>query len=96
MVRSHDEKIKDMAESVLPSTARRSAREFRRRAHRRQRARQRDLLIAIRRGDYDYDYDGECDVEAGAACDADFGERRRTRDDWREAFLVRRVSFCGF
>ena len=92
-MRNHDEKIKDMAESVLPSTARRSARESRRRAHRRQRTRQRDLLIAIRDGypaDWD-DLDPGTDVAdagfvgagAGAGADVidvDFAERRRRQD----------------
>jgi len=64
-VREHGEKIKDMAESVLPSKARRSARTSRRRAHHRHRAHERDLLVAIRRGRDD---------------DADFGERRRHQD----------------
>ncbi|ONH23422.1 hypothetical protein [Pseudofrankia asymbiotica] len=90
-MRNHDEKIKDMAESVLPSTARRSARELRRRAHRRQRARQRDLLIAIRDG-YDHDYDevGMGADFADADADADFAERRRRGDIdamvWRRRF----------
>ncbi len=44
MVNNHDEKAKDMAESVLPSAARKSARTERRRVHRAQRARQRVSL----------------------------------------------------
>jgi hypothetical protein len=59
VVRNHDEKIKDMAESVLPSTARRSARQERRRIHRRQRARERDLLVVVR-GSAEHD-DGNVD-----------------------------------
>jgi hypothetical protein len=37
-VRNHDEKVKDMSRSVLPSTARAGARYFRRQVHKRQRA----------------------------------------------------------
>lgn len=88
-MRNHDEKVKDMAESVLPSTGRRSARELRRRAHRRHRARQRDLLIAIRDGyaagcrdDADYYADDDADLRGagGDVVDVDFAERRRSQD----------------
>jgi len=47
-VRNHGEKTKDMIESVLPSTARKRAREERRLIHRRARARQRVALAAVR------------------------------------------------
>lgn len=46
-MRNHDEKIKDMVESVLPSTRRKAARNERRRAHKQQRSRQRDVLANI-------------------------------------------------
>lgn len=46
-MRNHDEKIKDMVESVLPSTRRRVARGSRRLAHKQQRSRQRDVLRNI-------------------------------------------------
>jgi hypothetical protein len=46
-VRNHDEKIKDMVESVLPSTRRKTARTERRIIHKKQRARQRDMLRNI-------------------------------------------------
>lgn len=46
-MRNHDEKIKDMVESVLPSTRRKTARTERRTIHKRQRARQRDVLRNI-------------------------------------------------
>jgi hypothetical protein len=49
VLRNYDQKIKDMAESVLPSTARGRARAARRRAHKGQRARERDALVAVRR-----------------------------------------------
>jgi hypothetical protein len=43
-VRNHDQKIKDMAESVLPSTSRKAARERRRSLHHAERARVRTAL----------------------------------------------------
>lgn len=46
-MRNHDEKIKDMVESVLPSTRRKAARTQRRTIHKKQRARQRDMLRNI-------------------------------------------------
>lgn len=46
-MRNHDEKIKDMVESVLPSTARKTARAERRNIHKKQRSRQRDVLRSI-------------------------------------------------
>lgn len=46
-MRNHDEKIKDMVESVLPSTRRTTARTERRIIHKRQRTRQRDMLRII-------------------------------------------------
>lgn len=46
-MRNHDEKIKDMVESVLPSTRREAARAQRRAVHKQQRARQRDVLRNI-------------------------------------------------
>jgi hypothetical protein len=48
-VRNHDEKIKDIGRSVLPSKGRRSARDNRRRIHRKQRARELAAVIAYRR-----------------------------------------------
>jgi hypothetical protein len=48
-VRNHNEKIKDMGRSVLPSTSRRSARDNRRMIHKRQRARELAAVIAYRR-----------------------------------------------
>jgi len=46
-VKNHDEKIKDMVESVLPSTARKSARDRRRIVHKRARAHQRVALADV-------------------------------------------------
>jgi hypothetical protein len=54
-VRNHDEKIKDMGESVLPSTGREYARYNRRVIHKRQRARELAAVTAYRR-----DSDPEC------------------------------------
>lgn len=48
-MRNHDQKIKDMGRSVLPSTGRRSARDNRRMAHKRQRALELAAVIAYRR-----------------------------------------------
>jgi hypothetical protein len=54
-VRNHDEKIKDMSRSVLPSTGREAARAARRAIHGRQRARELAAVTAYRR-----DSDPEC------------------------------------
>lgn len=51
-MKNHDEKFKDMIESVLPSTARKSARDRRRLVHKQARARQRTALAAMK-GSYD-------------------------------------------
>lgn len=48
LVRNHDEKIKDMSRSVLPSGWRVGAKVTRRAIHKRQRARTRDALLAVR------------------------------------------------
>jgi hypothetical protein len=48
-VRNHDQKIKDMSRSVLPSTGRKSARDNRRLIHKQQRARELAAVIAYRR-----------------------------------------------
>jgi len=48
LVRNHDEKIKDMSRSVLPSTWRVGARETRREIHKRRRTRTRDALAVAR------------------------------------------------
>ena len=48
-MRNHDQKIKDMSRSVLPSTSRRSARDNRRIIHKRQRTRELAALVAYRR-----------------------------------------------
>ena len=48
-VRNHDEKIKDMGRSVLPSTGRKGARSKRRTIHKRQRARELTAVTAYRR-----------------------------------------------
>jgi hypothetical protein len=48
LVRNHDEKIKDMSRSVLPSTWRVGARETRRAIHKRRRSRMRDALAVAR------------------------------------------------
>lgn len=49
-MRNHDQKIKDMCESVLPSTSRKNAREKRRIAHGADRARERAALRAAATG----------------------------------------------
>ena len=48
-MRDHDQKIKDMSRSVLPSTGRRSARDNRRIIHKQQRARELAAVNAYRR-----------------------------------------------
>src|SRR6185369_10577686 len=83
-LRNHGEKVKDMAESVLPSTARGSVREQRRRVHRRHRARERDLLVNSRRSAHG---GVRVNVEEGleedrdaAVFEVDFEERRRAQE----------------
>ena len=48
-MRNHDQKIKDMSRSVLPSTSRKAARDNRRIIHKRQRTREHAALVAYRR-----------------------------------------------
>lgn len=48
-MRNHDEKIKDMSRSVLPSTGRKGARDDRRLIHKRQRVRERVAITDYRR-----------------------------------------------
>ena len=48
-MRNHDQKIRDMSRSVLPSTSRGSARDNRRIIHKRQRTRELAALVAYRR-----------------------------------------------
>lgn len=48
-MRNHGEKTKNMQRSVLPSTSRKTAREERRRIHKRARARERDTLTEARK-----------------------------------------------
>lgn len=48
-MRNHDQKIKDMSRSVLPSTGRESVRKDRRVIHKRRRARERAAVVAWRR-----------------------------------------------
>jgi hypothetical protein len=81
-VRNHDQKIKDMSRSVLPSVGRKSARETRRIIHKRQRARELAAVAAYRR-------DSETpDVSGGYARDINsLVWDRRSRD--KVAPLVR-------
>lgn len=48
-MRNHGQKIKDMSRSVLPSTARKSARDSRRIIHKQQRARELAAIVVYRR-----------------------------------------------
>jgi len=83
-MRNHSEKVKDMAESVLPSTARVRARRERRMVHQRHRSRQRDLLVISRRAAFDgtaaqRGEEGD-QARAETVFEADFEERRRIQD----------------
>jgi len=61
-MRNHNEKARDMARSVLPSTARKSVRERRAQIHGRERARLRSELHALRSIGYDSDgFEGDLD-----------------------------------
>lgn len=56
-MRNHDEKIKNMQRSVLPSARRKGAREERRAIHKRARSRERDMLTTFDRGSDPDDFD---------------------------------------
>ncbi|ADP82025.1 hypothetical protein [Pseudofrankia inefficax] len=94
-MRNHGEKVKDMAESVLPSTARTSAREQRRRVHRRQRTRQRDLLVIARRTAFDGAPASALADVVETGFEADFEERRRARDITRLVWNRRAADKTG-
>lgn len=72
-MRNHDEKTRTMQRSVLPSTARKQARKERRLIHKRQRARERDLLIGVGRA---AGFGAQSDFDP----DPDFREGRRLSD----------------
>lgn len=66
-MRNHSEKTRDMARSVLPSTARKGARTTRVEIHGSHRVRERQLLHQLSRAldhdDIDIDIDGDCDAK---------------------------------
>lgn len=70
-MRNHDQKIKDMQRSVLPSTSGKYAREQRRIIHKRDRTRERDSFSVARQ---------IFNADIGADVDLDFDEGRATRD----------------
>jgi len=75
-VRNHNEKTKDMIRSILPSKARKGAREDRAEIHRRERARVRASLNQVARlGDAD-DFDGDLKFEDRVAVRDMVWERR--------------------
>lgn len=63
-MRNHDDKTRDMARSVLPSTARATARWRRAQAHRHERAHVHRLLGELRRFPHPDDFDGDLRFEA--------------------------------
>lgn len=63
-MRNHDEKTRDMARSVLPSTRRRGARQDRALAHKAERSRLRSALQDLAGHDDPDDYEGELTWEA--------------------------------
>lgn len=80
-MRNHDEKARDMARSVLPSTRRKGAREDRSLMHHAERARVRRELHRMRAvGDPD-DYDGDLGHGSNARRDMAYMVQRRRRAD---------------
>jgi hypothetical protein len=77
-VRNHNQKIKDMAESVLPSTGRKGARETRRNLHHTERARTRTAL---------YNW-----VRSTERADLDISPASTYRSDIRELVYDRRSA----
>jgi hypothetical protein len=77
-VRNHDQKIKDMAESVLPSTGRKAARQRRRNLHHTERARTRTSL---------YNW-----VRSAERADLDISPASTYRSDIRELVYDRRAG----
>ncbi|MGQ0624303.1 MAG: hypothetical protein ACT4PP_06565 [Sporichthyaceae bacterium] len=75
-MRNHDQKAKDLAESVLPSTRRRQARTDRRAAHARHRSRQHVQLQAIRAGADEDGFDTSLEVRRSAELTELVWERR--------------------
>jgi hypothetical protein len=93
-VRNHDDKIKDMARSVLPSTARRAARAGRARIHRAERARLREELHRV--GSHIDPHDDQGDLTGGdRAAIAEMVWDRRAHDKvapllrWAERTVAR-------
>jgi hypothetical protein len=95
-MRNHNEKARDMARSVLPSTARKGARETRANIHSRERAHERQLLHDLRRCIEPDDFDGDLGVASRHRRDvADMVDDRRAADKvgplivWAERLVER-------
>lgn len=78
-MRNHDQKTKDMVESVLPSTRREAAREERREIHRRHRSRQQVQLRRVHLSCGEHEFD--TGMERARSVDIRLMvDERRTRD----------------
>lgn len=95
-MRNHDHKARDMARSVLPSTARKGAREARAIVHGRERAHERQVLHHLRRCLDPEDYDGDLGVSSRHRGDvSDMVDDRRGADKvgplvaWAERLVQR-------
>jgi len=95
-MRNHNEKARDMARSVLPSTARKGARETRTTIHGRERAHERQLLHELRHWSEPDDFEGDLGVASRHRRDvADMVSDRRAADKvgplivWAERLVER-------
>ncbi|MEZ5321373.1 MAG: hypothetical protein R2698_04740 [Microthrixaceae bacterium] len=101
-MRNHNEKARDMARSVLPSTARKGARSMRAHIHGRERAHERQLLRDLRDCPDPDDYDAWLGLSDDHRRDvADMVQNRRSADKvgpllrWAERTVERRVDLAG-
>ena len=99
-MRNHDEKVKDISRSVLPSTGRKGARDARRIIHKRQRTRELAGLTEYRRT---ADPDDETpDFRGKAAPEITYMVRRRRASDkigplvrWAQATIASMMSMAN-
>jgi len=101
-MRNHNEKARDMARSVLPSTARKGARDTRATIHRRERAHERQLLHDLRHSSEPDDFEGDLGVASRHRRDvADMVSDRRAADKvspliaWAERLVDRDPMLCA-
>ena len=99
-MRNHHDKARDMARSVLPSTARKSARRARAQIHGRERARLRGELQKIYRLVEPDGFEGDLAWRAGGDLEEMVGRRRQADKvapllTWAERLVERDPVLCG-